>query len=46
MERGCLAGFEDRLYVLLDDLLEDPERGSLRLEVYRGSRYCESYLGL
>lgn len=46
MERGTLAGFEDRLDVLLDDLLEEPDRGSLRLLVYLGSMYRSSYLAV
>ncbi len=35
MERGVGSELEERLDLLLEDLLEDPERGSLRVvEVY------------
>lgn len=44
MERGNFSGLEDRPELLLDDLLEDPDRGSLRLVVYLGSMYRSSYL--
>ena len=37
MERGSFfSGLDDRLDMLLEDLLEDPERGSLRVVVYLG----------
>lgn len=44
MERGFFSGLEDRLDLLLDDLLEDPDRGSLSVVVYLGSMYRSSYL--
>lgn len=44
MERGFFSGLEDRPDVLLEDLLEDPDSGSLRLVVYLGSMYLSSYL--
>ena len=45
MKRGVLDELEERPDDLLEEVLEYPERGSLRVLVYRGAYREESYLG-